>query len=387
MICISLKIGMVHKINSICNSILVNLKDDAYNLTKLDKKKIRMDVKNNLNWLKDKELADLPVDELKQRKKRLSKTYAPLIAQVNKMKDKFKDAASAASAANAAEVHGDDDDDDENLQTYDKIQIPNDPSEYEKEEVKALKKTISDLGKNILSVVNNPVSKFSEEDIVTMTDYIDSVQIWLYTTSASTTIEFVAKINEINKTTEDIMKKYEEKKIFEKNENFTVRDELQLTCLTLNSSIKTNYFSLKKTDVDHLSKLINETLIWLVAHQTEHNNIYQEKLDEISDICNKIYHSMHKMKILENINLANDEESDEESDNESEDDINNTQLNIPEGNHITEDIDSLLDKLPDKLVRKNIKHDSKNDILLKVDMNKLASGVTLKYKNVNHTSR
>ena len=202
--------------------------------------------------MKGKELIDLPADELEKREDRLNKTYAPLITQINKKNDCFKD---GNIKSNAAEIHGDDDDN-ENIQHYEKIRILNDPSEYDKEEIKALKKTISDLGKNILSVVNNPISKFTEDDIITMTDYIGSVHIWLYTTSANTSIEFIAKIDEINKFTEEIMKKYEEKKFFDKNNNFTARDELQLTCLTLNSSIKSNYFSLNGTDTDKLLKII-----------------------------------------------------------------------------------------------------------------------------------
>lgn len=378
----SLKINLVHKINSICNAILINLKDDAYSLTKLDKKKIRVDVKNNLNWLKDKELSDLPVDELERRETRLSKNYAPLIAQVNKNNDSFKN---AVNSSNIAEVHGDDEDN-ENLQLYEQIQIPNDPSEYEKEEIKALKKTISDLGKNILSVVNNPVSKFNEEDIVAMSDYIDSVQIWLYTTSANTTIEFVAKINEINKITEDIMKKYEEKKVFDKNEKFTIRDELQLTCLTLNNSIKSNYFSLNKSDIDKLTNIINDIMIWLISHQNEENNVYKEKINLISDICNEMYHNFtHKIKFLEEVNINESDDEDDENDG-SDNEINNTIMNIPIGNQINENIDSLLDKLPDKLIRnRNVK--KSDDVLLKIDMDKLTSSVTLKYKNVNHESR
>lgn len=366
----SLKIALAHKINSICNAILVNLKDDAYALTKIDKKKIRMDVKNNLDWLKNKELADLPLDELEKRQDRLSKNYAPLVVQVNKNNDQFRD---SYSGINVAEIHGDDE---ENLQIYEKIQIPNDPSEYEKEEIRALKKTISDLGKNILSVVNNPISKFSEEDIIAMTDYIESVQIWLYTTSANTTIEFVAKINEVNKVTEEMMKKYEDKKIFEKNENFNIRDELQLTCLTLNSSIRSNFFSLKSTDVEKLTKLLNETMIWLISHQNENNIVYQERLNEISDTCNKIYHSMHKMKVLENIDVN------DESDNESDNDINNILSDIPQGNIISENIDSLLEKLPDQPVKKK-----DDNVFLKIDVNKLTPNIVLKYKNVDHTFR
>ena len=388
----SLKIGLIHKINTICNAILVNLKDDAYALTNTDKKKIRIDVKTNLNWMKDKELSDLAADDLEKREQRLSKLYAPLIAQVNKKNDTFKD---ANCTSNAAEVHGDDDDNEGN-QEYEKIQIPNDPSDYDKEEIKALKKTISDLGKNIVSVVNNPVSKFTEEDIMIVTDYISSVHIWLYTTQASTTIEFVAKINEINKFTEEIMKKYDdggggEKSMFDKNDDFTIRDELQLTCLTLNTSIKSNYFSLKETDIDRLSNVINETMFWLITHQNEEAIIYRNKLDEISEICNSIYHGMHRLKILDNINLADDASEDDEG---SDKDINDIMPEVPAGNKINENIDSLIDKLPDKPTKKekstkiNTKVvDQETDMLLKIDMNKLASGVVLKYKNVEHHSR
>ncbi|XWV26555.1 heat shock protein 70-like protein [Tupanvirus soda lake] len=382
-----LKIGLVHKINSICNAILINLKDDAYALTNTDKKKIRIDVKQNLKWLKDKELADLPADELEKREERLSKTYAPLIAQVNKKNQNFQD---GNTISNAAEVHGDDDDN-ENLQKYEKIEIPNDPSEYDKEEIKALKKTISDLGNNILSVVNNPVSKFTEEDIETVKDYIDSVKIWLYTTSANTTIEFVAKIDEINKFTEEIMKKYEDKRVFEKNDNFTIRDELQLTCLTLNTSIKSNFFSLKEGDVEKLSKIINETMIWLLSHQEEESSVYREKLDEISELCNTVYHNMHKMKILENINLANEvnDDSDEE-DTEDDIDIKNIKQEIPAGNRIKENIDSILNSMPDRLINNKNTVENKNnsdDVLLKIDMNKLNSTKTFKYKNIEYHCR
>lgn len=132
----------------------------------------------------------------------MTKLYSPLIAIIDKTKNDFKEKAS--SEGFAAEIHGDDEENENNC--YQKIEIPVDPSEYDKEEIKALKQTITDLGKNILAVVNNPISKFHEEDIRLMRDYIDTVNIWLWTTSATTSIEFVAKMNEINKMTEEMMK-------------------------------------------------------------------------------------------------------------------------------------------------------------------------------------
>lgn len=376
----SLKIGLVHKINSICNAIIINLNDDAYALTNADKKLIRIDVKNNLKWLKNKELTDLCAEELKKRENRLSKTYAPLIIQLNKKDSHFRD---NNIVSNTAEIHGDDNDN-ENLEKYEKVVIINDPAEYDKEEIKALKKTISDLCQNISGVVNNPVSKFTEDDIMIVTDYLGSVHIWLYTTSANTSIEFIAKIDEINKFTEEIIKKYEEKKIFEKNDNFTIREELQLTCLTLNMSLKSNYFSLKESDVNKLTKIINKTMIWLLTHQSEDNRVYFEKLDEISELCNIIHHSTNKMKILETINLAdNDENSDDADDND-------IKQEIPKGNKIDEDIDSLINKLPDNLIKKQnttINKKKSNDVLVKIDINKLNSGTTFKYKNIEHNYR
>ena len=361
----SLKIGLVHKINSLCNTILINLKDNSLNLPNVDNKKIRMDVKNNLNWLKNKELCDLAADELERREKRLNQMYAPLLVLPSKNQEEFK---GLQSDSNVAEVHGDDEDC-ENEQKYEKVTV-SDPSGYDKEEIKELKKTITDLCKNILSVVNNPVSNFTEEDIEIVSDYIDSVCIWLYTTSANTTIEFIAKINEINKFTEDTMRKYEDKKVFDKNDNFTIMDELQLVCFTLNASIKSNYFSLKESDTEKLSKTINDTMIWLMSHQKEDSSVYREKLASICDICNSIYHNNNQMKILENIDLATNNES---SDSDQEE-INE----IPKGNNIKENIDALLDKLPDKLIRD--KHIDNKDVLLKIDINKLNYGTTLRYK-------
>lgn len=365
----SVKIGLVYKINSIINAILVNLKDDAFALTNADKKKIRMDIRHVTKWLQNKDPIDLPTDELERCDKRLSKTYSPLIAQANKSNDNFAD---KAVNSNVAEIHGDDDDN-EGLQQYEKIQLPNDPSEFDKEEIKTLKKTITDLGKNILSVINNPVSNFKEEDIETMTDYITSVNIWLYTTNAATTIEFVSKIDEINKFTEEIMKKYEDHSFFTKKETFTVRDELNLTCLTLNSSLKSNFFSLKQDETDKLKKLINNTKIWLLTHQNEEPDVYTQKIDEISDLCNQIYHNMNKLKVLENIDLVGNN-----TDSDSDDEPDSRQKN-QSGYKISEDIDSILNNMPNQ----SNKSSKSNDVLLKIDMNKLNKKTSFKYKNVN----
>lgn len=184
-------------------------------------------------------------------------------------------------------------------------------------------------------------------------------------------------------------------------------------CLTLNSSLKSNYFSLTEDNVSKLNKIINESMVWLVSHQEEQPEIYLDRIKNINELCNGIYHSMHKMKALESINISCDLESD--SDSDSDDSINVVDNKIPDRNKIKEDIDSLIDKLPTTVSRnrngvkppdskicelipeeddtslpkkqiiepkkeEQLDTDSNSEaVLLKIDINKLAKVSNLKY--------
>ncbi|BCS83008.1 heat shock 70 kda protein-like protein [Cotonvirus japonicus] len=380
----TMKIGIIHKINTMCSTIIMNLDCDDFNLTNADKRKIRHDIKHTLNWLKNKNHEDLELSELDKQEKRLGKLYAPLIIQINKNNNEFKD---INVSSNVADVHGDDEEND-GMQEYEKIELNSDPSEYEKQEIKALISTIRDLCRNIINVVNNPISKFTKEDIDIVTDYLDTIQIWTYTNTATTTIEFIAKINEINKFTEEIMKKYEDNKFFEKNDNFTIKDELQLTCLTLNECIRSKYFSLKKSELDVLNEKIKNTMLWLLTHQNEDNLIYKEKLEEISLICNNIYQEMHNIKELENIKCSDENQIiySDSSDSDTDETINSIDIKEQIKNKIGENISDLINDLPDKIMNQKSKI-SENDVLLKIDLNKLNSNTNIKYKTMNKNNK
>ena len=352
----SLKINLIHKISSICSAIKINISDPAFDLTQTDIQKIKLDVKSNLKYIRlNTDPTNLSVQDLEKREQYLSKSYAPLIALINKSESSFSPCTPISTAATV----NDDDDNLENVDLYGKIQI-NPNTDYNQNEITSLKKTISDLSTNILNVINNPISKFILEDITATNDYISCVRIWLYTTSAHTTIEFVAKIDEINKFTESLMKKYQPDEIFSKNSQFTIKDELQLTCLTLNTSIKSNFFSLKKDQMETLSKLITQTMIWLIANPNEQPLVYEEKLNQISSICNKMHNSMH------NSMHKMTKETVEPIDSDSDSDLDIIPPPTPIKNKINEQITQLIDQLPKKSLRKK-----KNDVLLKIDINKL----------------
>lgn len=338
------RIILIHKIKSMCNAIKINLKDDAFNLTAIDKKKIRTDVKRTIKWIDDTDLSDIEIKKLEDKTKWIEKTYAPLIIQSSKNET----VKALNNKSSGTLIHGEEED-----EVHDKVTFYNDPSDYDREEIKMIKQTIKELGNNIISVINNPVSNFSEEDIVMVSDYIDSVNIWLYTTTASSTIEFIAKISEINKFTEEIMNKYEGQTMFKKNEKFSTRDELHMLCMTLSTSLNSQFFSLKHDETEKLSKHILETLQWLDSTTEKNDCEYQQKISEINDICNTIYQSMNRIKEIEHI----------QEDSDSDDD----QCEETNGIKITENLSKIID-------------DMDNNVLLKVDINKLHHN-NIKYKN------
>lgn len=360
----STRICLAYKIRSMCHAIEMNLSTDTC-LTVADKKVIHKDIAKHIQWLDTTNVDAYDVDDLKKKMDRLSKLYAPLVIIPNKENDKFQD---QLKTSTAAEVEGDDELMED--QTYATIVSHLDPSEFDKEEIKAIKKTIFDLCKNITSIANSPVSNIHSDDVAKIKDYIDTVIIWIYTTTSVSTTEYITKIDEINKVTEEIMKKYDGE-IFEKDNTFTSKDELQLTCLTLNSSIKSNFFSLKKNDTDTLHQVVNETFLWLLSHQNEEAPVYQEKLDYVCKLCNEIYQNTHKIKSLQDTN-NNSSELNDESDSSDEEIL----LEPNPKNKINESIDDLLDKLPDRITTRKQTMEKSNvptdpELLVKVDFNKL----------------
>ena len=342
------KINFIYKINSISQIVLRNIEDDAFLLSPSEKKRIRKDIKSSIKIL-DSDLSKISIELLKTTCIRLSDKYSHMMININKNDNDMK---SMNSKIDAAKVHGDDDED---IEDYHHVETDTD---YSQEEIKNLKSTITTMINDIMAVINNPITKLMKEHIDTIQDYLDTVNIWLWTTSDNNTSVYVNKIDEINVFTQEILNEYENKEIFDDTNNFSSRDELQITCKTLSNSLKSNFFSLNEKEVDRLKDLINETICWLIENPEEDDIVYANKMSEISTVCDNIYQAMQKEQIIE--------DSEEETDDEIEI-VNTSKLN--------ERIEQMLNSMPD---------DSEPDedaVLLKIDMNKLNRIDSLQYKN------
>lgn len=370
----SLKIGLMHNINSMCESILINLKNDAIIMNKPEKKKIRKNIVSLLKWTKSKEFSEFTVDELQSRYKILTKSYTPLIVQIAKQDTDFKE---VNTAVLGAEVHGDDENIDGEAE-FQQFTKPVDPLDYENEEIKIIKNTIMEMCQNILSVVTNPVSNIKPEDVEIFSDYIDSVRIWLFTTSSKTTIQFTSKIQEINNITDEILGKYQETTVFQKPSKFSSYDELKLTCNTLSMCIESNYFTLKKDHTQKLLEKINEIKKWIDINLEPVDSEVENKINEINELCNNIYvNNLHGELLKDNAFKDSDSESESESDSETEKvDILNKK------NRINEDINSIIANMPKKITKKKSKQESNdnNDIYLKIDIDRLSPTSKINYK-------
>lgn len=336
----AMKSGLIHKIKQTCSSIKYNMRQD---ISKADKNQAEKIIKRTLKWLNQEDIDMLRIDKLKERLNKLTNICAPLITSPDSLDD--LQGVSIAKKMGVSIDECDENDVEENFNS-------NVNEDASKNEISGMKKSISELCHNIVSIVNNPVCNFSEEDIEHINDYIATVEIWLYTHQSNITIDYISKIDEINNYTDKIMSKYHNTDVFTSKDNFSIKDELKLTCSTLSKSIASNYFSFDKDNMTKLKKCIDDTLSWLETHQNETDQVYRDRLNTVSTLSNTIYDTTSTIQY------------EDEDDSESSEENVTTVKAIP----INEDLDEMITSMRGDKCNRGNKGDR---VLLKVDMDKL----------------
>jgi molecular chaperone DnaK (HSP70) len=373
------KVDYAYQIDDLCNNVLTNLKDDAFKLTPVDKKKVKLDIKNTLQWMTTQDIITTGLDEYKKILDKLNSVYGPLILKVNKEDDKFT---GINAESIGTKIHDDDDSNSNNIDNkYESYSCQNNNDILNgKEELKKMKNNIMELCENISSMIHNPISKLSIEDTNILTDYIDSVLLWICATDANNINDYISKVNQINNFTGEIMSKYDT--VFDSSKSLNSRDELELLCIGLHSSIKSNYFSMKETDIKLLTNIIEDAMQWLQFTPNVSNDECLLKLNQINDVCNQIYQKMSMIK--DSVMLQSNEESincnsvsDLPSDEERESNLTSNIID-EKINDIIKTIEFLEVESEDQtsVITDNtidpIIDSTNNNIYLKVDINKLS---------------
>lgn len=345
----SLKVSLVHQIKTMCETVLINLSDkNTVTYTKVDRRRIKKYITKTIKTLDETNIEDLTVDELKKDKKRIAKKYCILITRC----DKETDVKGFSENQTMVEIHGDDEDAESSMYS---INMDNDIPDEERTSVKNIKKHVMDLCKNILQIVNNPITRFNDEDKAFIKDYLDSVMIWVMVTASNTTVEYAAKIEDVNKMMDTIMTKYGED-IFTKNEALCSKDELLLTCNTLKAAIESNFFNMDDEEKASLIKLLDDALLWSKDNPNGDTLQYKVMLDQINELCNKYHDSISRVEHIEQESSSEDSSSDDDE----EEDVR--------PNRIRENIADMLLNMPD------------TPVLLKVETQKLCKQESPRYR-------
>lgn len=264
-----------HNINNKCKLILTNLKDED--------KKIKEEIENILSYLN----GETELDEIIRINKDMNASYTSLMFNMNS--DNLKLKAANSKTVGTTIYNEDDDEDDEQYST--EIMIGN-----SRKEITSIKETIHSTVLQVDSIINNPSFDFEEEDIVLFSDYLDSVQMWILITSSDILIEYVNKLNEVNKETEKFMQKYQTKEIFSESK-VSAKEELNVVCRTLMDAIKQNHLPYEDEDLNIFKAQIRDIKEWL-TEQDQCEEDCQEKLNEVNDYSAQLYARPKKRVVL-----------------------------------------------------------------------------------------
>lgn len=338
------KIELIHKLHTMCKAININLKDPDSPYSVKQKNTINNKIKKIMSEYDYEKVTDIELDDLKAKVEFVSSKYVHLVTTANTQNNMFE---SSNAGCNASEIHGDGVV--LNNNNYDQFVSFN----GDLDEIKSIKQNISDLCNNIINVSKNPISNLSDDDINMLCDYMESVQVWLYTTSSCNGSDYVMKINEINALTNSVLSKYGEKEIFNRN-NMSSKDELEILCLSLKSSFESKFFYSNNDNIEPLKNLVDDTVCWLLKHQSEPDSVYSDRIDSINNACNEFHNDM---------SLGSNEKIESSTESDSNDDASLKK------NDIIENIDDII---------KSIDHSS---VYLRIDINKLNNNHILRYKD------
>ena len=318
---------LFYQIEDMCSNVKINMNNDEFKLKEKDKEFVLSEISKVYEWLESKPYLERTTKEYSKVLNRLTKKYGTLILRVSHDQDNVQ--AKTDSGQSGTTIYGNDIDDAEVKEIYEQLEneelgVDQNIDQQEKEEIKQTRDTLIELCHSIFEVINSDTMHISDNDIKDLRDYIDDVLLWTHVVEKISKSEYRQKIDEINKTCDDVLKKYNEG-IFHENAIIdqikTKRSELEQLCFAIKSSIASNLFSIKEEAIMKLDEMVDTIFDWLIdldvqERKAELTNTefkideseYQDRIDAINDLCNNLYNSMIGVNIAGNNNNVIDEE-------------------------------------------------------------------------------
>jgi len=303
---------LYYEIEDVCSNIKMNVDNGDFKLKDNDKEIIKEDMKNIISWL-----SELPYNERNKKEylkviDRIKKKYGTLMLKVSNETDTVQ---AASSQTDATTVNNNEEDDNDIFEAIENEELGiNNIDQETKNEIKRLRDVLIALCYSVFEIISSETNNMDKDHIVELKDYIDDVMLWIHVKEKINISEYKQKIDEVNKICNDFVEKYNNTEIF--TNVYTKKDELEQLCYTLMSSIMCNVLAAHEDDIQNLKKNIENTFEWLLemelhlkkAELTNETNEtiiikeeeFQEKINMLNELCNKIYNSMVNVNIMDN---------------------------------------------------------------------------------------
>lgn len=310
------KKNMFYEIDDLCSNVRVNILNEEFKLSKKDKDIIMNDINQVMTWLEEKSYNERDKKDYGRILDSIKKKYATLILRVNN--DEMNISGKSDNKNECTNIFDDDDNDIFEELENEEYGFNKDMNDEEKQEIKQLRKNLTDMCYSIYDIVNDPYFVMDEEDIDNIKNLINDTLLWVFSKEKIIKTEYIQKINEINVKCDDITK----------NANFeyiyTKKEELEQLCYALLSNMETKVIMLKEEDISRLYDIIEDTLQMIIEIEVEKrkaeikgeelemdDSVYENRLNYINQLCDELYDSKTSIN-RDNINIIDeDEEYDE----------------------------------------------------------------------------
>jgi heat shock protein 1/8 len=329
---------LYYEIDDMISNILININNDDFKLNDASKELITKHMDEIYEWLVSKKYYERPEDEYKEVLDLINKKYGTLKLKYSSDTNTIK-VSSQTENVQMTTIYGNDEEDTENIEhTFEKIENEEfgieDIPDKEKIELKELRSNLLILCDQVFQLLTNNAICLEDNYKKELKDYIDDTLIWVHIQQKIDKVEFIAKINEVNNTCNEIVEQYKKdnKELFEENlikkSIHSQRDELENLCYAIKSSLVENYFNISNNNSTLLEKTIDETLKWLLEVDINKLDVleeqYNDKINDINNLCNQLYQSMVSIDTNRKRNVENNESNDNII---IEENINGTNIN------------------------------------------------------------
>jgi heat shock protein 1/8 len=321
---------LYYEIEDLCSNIKTNICDENFKLKEKDKLMIAEDIKKIYEWLEEKNYMDRTKKEYLKVLKKIKNKYGTLIIRSTGENDKVTGLKDDKTNITTTTVYGDDEEDNETIyEELENEELGLDKEDDEtKKEIKRLRETVVELCYTIFNIISCDTLKIEKDHVIELKEYVDDILLWVHVAEKIKISEYKQKIDEVNKSCNDIVEKYNDSDIFETEavNTFSKRNELEQLCYTLLSGIVSNILALHEDNIKKLKEKVEEYLDWLLLidvkiKKAEIDNKtykldeqdYQIRIDSLNTLCDELYNSMLNVNIKntsviipENKNLEDD---------------------------------------------------------------------------------